>query len=149
MLTYRFLKKLFPVTRGIEDDTIQFRHLFVHPLQVAAKGLFVPLRYEHKDLQQAIENGAIAALWKKGVPLPAYVPNHFPIFFVSSPLQALIEIVETYLQSNEMENEKMTRFCLNMEGAHIEENHSYDIAVIDLLKQLEQRLQKEGGGQSC
>ncbi|WP_044893858.1 hypothetical protein [Bacillus alveayuensis] len=149
MLTYRFLKKLFPITRGIEDDTIEFQHLFVHPLQAADKGLFVPLKYEHKDLQQAIESGAIAALWKKDVPLPAYVPNHFPIFFVSSPLQALTEIIETYLQLNEMENKKMTRFCLNIEATHMEENHSYDIAVIDVLKQLEQRLQNEGGGQSC
>jgi hypothetical protein len=153
MLTYRFLKKLFPATRGIEDDTIQFHHLFINPKQKVSKGLFVPLTYERNELQQAIEHGAIAALWKKDVPLPAYVPNHFPIFFVHSPIQALTEIVEIYLQSYEVENENMTQFYLNTECAHIEENNSYDIPVINVLKRLEKQLQdvqrKKGGGQQC
>jgi UDP-N-acetylmuramyl pentapeptide synthase len=150
MLTYRFVKKLFPMTRGIVDEMIQFHHLFTDPMQKTQKGLFVPLEYKREDLKIAIEHGAIAALWKQDVSLPAYVPNHFPIFFVSSPIEALVEIVETYLQSDELENGKMTRFYLKIDKVHNEENDSYDIAVINKLQRLEKQLQavqREGRGE--
>lgn len=145
MLTYRMLKQLFPSTRGIVDDTIKFYHVFVDPYQQAPKGLFVPLMDAAESLKIAIEHGAIASLWQEGMDLPRYIPNHFPVFFVPSPLQGLQMIVETYQKTQEAGNE--TIFSLTIH--HNEQSRSYDIAVMDQLKQLQQKWFSAQGQEGC
>lgn len=140
MLTYRIIKRLFPSTRGIVDDHILFHSVFVDPNQQVEKGLFVPLADGTEELKVAIEHGAIASLWQEGLELPLYLPNQFPIFFVSSPLEALVAIVQTYMQTNRVENGNMTKFYLTINALHhIAQNRSYDIAVMNELQQLEQK----------
>jgi len=153
MLTYRFIAQLFPTTSGIVDETIEFHSLFVNPFQKVTKGLFVPLLYEYEELKYAIEHGAIAAIWPNNVAVPKYVPNHFPIFFVDSPVNALKEITLSYLQSYRRENNNMTRFYLDAENVHNNRTISYDKAAIDTLKELEGYLASsynvERGEKSC
>jgi hypothetical protein len=150
MLTYRAVKQLFPSTRGIADDTIQFHYVFVDPYQRVEKGLFIPLMDGKEELKLAIEHGAIAALWKEGMDLPHYIPNYFPVFFVPSPIEALTTIVQTYMQTNRVENSEMTKFYLTIDVAHhIEQNRSYDIAVINELKQLQQTWFGAQGKEGC
>ena len=61
--------------------------------------LFVPLvgeRFDgHAFIHQAVENGAKAALWKKGVPVPEDLP-HIPFLFVRDPLAALQKLAMSY-----------------------------------------------------
>lgn len=150
MLTYQAVKQLFPSTRGIADDMIQFHCVFVDPYRQTEKGLFVPLMGGNEELKMAIEHGAIAALWPEGMDLPHYIPNDFPVFFVLSPIKALTTIVQTYMQTNRVENNEMTKFYLTIDVAHhIEQNRSYDIAVINELKQLQQTWFSAQGKEGC
>jgi len=61
--------------------------------------LFIPLtgdRFDgHQFIHQAIENGAKAALWKKGVPVPDDL-EHFPFLFVRDPLAAMQKLAMSY-----------------------------------------------------
>ncbi|AEH48688.1 hypothetical protein [Parageobacillus thermoglucosidasius] len=142
MLTYEMVKRLCKNVRGIADDTMVFHHVFVDPYEHAPKGLFVPLRSGIETLNIAIEHGAIAALWQEGEALPRYVPNQFPLFFVSSPLQALEELLDAYGQW------KKTAFHLTI-SSHNEQNRSYDIAVLDALKRLQQKQICVQGQEGC
>lgn len=142
MLTYEMVKRLCKNVRGIVDDTIAFHHVFVDPYVHAPKGLFVPLGSGTETLKIAIEHGAIAALWQESEALPRYIPNQFPIFFVSSPLQALEELFHTYGQLEK------TTFHLTI-SSHNEQNHSYDIAVLNALKQLQQKQICAQGQEGC
>ncbi|KXG10455.1 hypothetical protein PNH38_03875 [Anoxybacillus rupiensis] len=154
MLTYQMVKQLFPLTRGIVDNALEFRTVFTNPYCKAEKGLFVPLAGTEWELKVAIEQGAIASLWKNGGTLPSYIPNQFPIFFVPSELKALASILEMYLPLKKADN-KETQFLLTIDAPqhHIEQNHSYDIAVINELQQLKQKWfgaqEKEGCEPSC
>ncbi|MCL1630946.1 UDP-N-acetylmuramoyl-tripeptide--D-alanyl-D-alanine ligase [Sporolactobacillus sp. CPB3-1] len=64
-------------------------------------GLFVPLKGErfngHQFLEQAIQNGAVAAVWMEREPLPENVPEGFPVFFVRDTLVALQSMAKSYL----------------------------------------------------
>jgi UDP-N-acetylmuramyl pentapeptide synthase len=144
MLTYEMVKRLCKDVRGIVDDAITFRHVFVDPYEHAPKGLFVPLGRGTETLKIAIEHGAIAALWQEGEALPRYIPNQFPIFFVSSPLQTLEELLDMYTYG---QLEKTT-FHLTI-SSHNEQNRSYDIAVLDALKRLQQKRIRAQGQEGC
>jgi UDP-N-acetylmuramyl pentapeptide synthase len=147
MLTYEMVKRLCKQARGIVDDTIQFRHVFVDPHQHAPKGLFIPLGRGAETLKIAIENGAIAALWQEEEELPRYIPNQFPLFFVTSPLQTLEKLLDSYMQWDSGADEK-TIFHLTV-SAHNGRNDSYDIAVFGALKRLQQKWMDAQGKEGC
>lgn len=67
--------------------------------KVKAGNLFVPFKGDNVDghayVEKAIENGAVATLWEKGVPNP---PAGLPILYVDNTLTALQTIAEKYLQ---------------------------------------------------
>ncbi|EZP77945.1 hypothetical protein H839_04384 [Parageobacillus genomosp. 1] len=147
MLTYGMVKRLCKQARGIVDDTISFRHVFVDPYQHAPKGLFVPLGRGAETLKIAIEHGAIAAFWQEEEELPRYIPNQFPLFFVASPLQALEKLLDSYRQWESDTGEK-TIFHLTI-SAHNGRNDSYDIAVLDALKRLQQKWTDDRGQEGC
>lgn len=75
------------VVKGIMTDS-----------RTAGGQLFVPLvgeRDGHQYIHHAVEKGAIAALWKKGVPVPEDLP-HIPFLFVRDPLAALQKLAMNY-----------------------------------------------------
>ncbi|MCO7174615.1 UDP-N-acetylmuramoyl-tripeptide--D-alanyl-D-alanine ligase [Sporolactobacillus kofuensis] len=65
------------------------------------KGLFVPLVGDHFNghqfLNQAIEHGAVAAIWMEREPVPEDLPEDFPLFFVRDSLSALQSMAKSYL----------------------------------------------------
>ncbi|MFX3618380.1 MAG: UDP-N-acetylmuramoyl-tripeptide--D-alanyl-D-alanine ligase [Sporolactobacillus sp.] len=69
--------------------------------KIMVNGLFVPLIGEkfdgHQYLMEAIENGAIAALWMEREPLPESLPENFPLFLVNDTLRALQSMAKAYL----------------------------------------------------
>lgn len=69
--------------------------------KIVADGLFVPLVGEHFNghhyLEQAIEHGAVAAIWMEREPLPEHLPQGFPLFFVRDTLSAIQSMAKSYL----------------------------------------------------
>lgn len=67
--------------------------------QAAAGQLFVPLVGEqfdgHEYLEQAVQNGAVAALWKKGKEVPESLA-HVPLLIVGDTLVALQRLATAY-----------------------------------------------------
>jgi UDP-N-acetylmuramyl pentapeptide synthase len=107
------------------------------------KGVYIPLSEESDggELQEAIANGAIAAIWDKGKKLPRYTPNHFPLFFTSNLVEALQMVVQFYLEKlsgEETKEMETTKFVLNKNDL------SYDIAV--MLEKISDRSNLENMG---
>ncbi|NNU82482.1 hypothetical protein ETC05_01085 [Geobacillus sp. BMUD] len=100
MIAYRMVQSMAVEARGIVDETIRFHAVFVDPTQQVKKGLFVPLDRGAETLKTAIEHGAIGSFWPLGEPLPRYIPNQFPLFFVPSPLEAAAALLERYLEQD-------------------------------------------------
>lgn len=94
MLEYHDILKILPVTRGVQVP-ISFETIAFSSAQDQEKGLFVYTQ-DDGDLQQAIHQGAVAAVWKEGAEVPFYAPNHFPIFFADEPAEAIVQIVDHY-----------------------------------------------------
>lgn len=94
MLEYNDVLTILPVTRGIQVP-VSFETIAFSSSQEQEKGLFV-FTADDGDLQQAIHQGAVAAVWKKEIEVPFYAPNHFPIFFADEPAAAIVRIVEKY-----------------------------------------------------
>lgn len=66
-------------------------------------GLFVPIggdRFDgHQFLHQAIENGAVAALWQSDKEKPENVSSDFPVFLVNDTVEGLQRLAEFHLQA--------------------------------------------------
>lgn len=66
------------------------------------KGLYIPIvgdRFNgHDFLLEAIENGAVAAIWDKKYDIPTEISATFPIFFVTDTTMALQKLASVYLQ---------------------------------------------------
>ena len=96
-LAFNDLVTLFSDYKGVKEAD----HLYVTVTDNAAeaqpRGLFIPLNDDSGELLDAIANGAIAAIWEREKPVPKYTPNHFPIFFTDNPIEAVREILRSYI----------------------------------------------------
>lgn len=96
MLTYDDVEKVLPETEGIKGASISFECIVFSSTVKQSKGLFIQAGQD-EDLQAAISNGAIAAVWPSQKELPVYTPNHFPVFLAEDgALSAAVRIVEKY-----------------------------------------------------
>ncbi|WP_079508345.1 hypothetical protein [Mesobacillus jeotgali] len=132
MLTYQDVSSLFSKATGIKDENIRFQSVSSLAGARQPKGLFVPLSSESGTLQEAISNGAVAALWPEGEKVPTYAPNHFPIFYTQDNLKGLEEIMNLYLNyltQHEATKEK-TEFIFSDKGLLNQTDETYDIAVM-------------------
>jgi UDP-N-acetylmuramoyl-tripeptide--D-alanyl-D-alanine ligase len=86
----------------IENDITAFQDISINGVSIdsrnIAKGnLFVPFKGErsdgHRFVEEALKQGAHAALWQKDVPNP---PLHLPILIVENTLTALQELARSY-----------------------------------------------------
>lgn len=132
-LTYGDLAKLFPKKYGIQDYELYFHTVASNSAALQPKGLFIPFEEGSGKLSQAIENGAIAALWDEKESIPSYTPNHFPIFITNDLLKGLKDMMELYIENisnmNQIRNE-VTNF-LFLDEVRLKKNESsYDIAVM-------------------
>ncbi|WP_139125048.1 Mur ligase family protein, partial [Bacillus solimangrovi] len=88
--------------RGAIDEGICIHEVYIDSRQTVNKGLFVPIigdRFDgHEFLMDAIEHGAIAAIWDKQKEVPSFVPNDFPLFMVDNTIEGLQTIAKQYLQ---------------------------------------------------
>lgn len=126
------LAGLFEKSRGIQDNL-----LFVTVCDQAhiaqPKGLFVSLRGRSGELSEAIANGAIAAIWEEGYEVPSYTPTHFPVFFAPDPIEAIVTILNRYIDKLNGETDEImqiTNFKFSNKELLNKNKESYDIAVM-------------------
>ncbi|MGK3614678.1 UDP-N-acetylmuramoyl-tripeptide--D-alanyl-D-alanine ligase [Bacillus cereus] len=94
------LKKLEEVIDG-EGLYESFHHLEIHGVCIDSKNmkegnLFVPIirvKDGHEYVKEAMDNGAVASLWKKSYSTP---PKGIPIIFVDDTLFALQQLAQFY-----------------------------------------------------
>ncbi|MDY0405964.1 UDP-N-acetylmuramoyl-tripeptide--D-alanyl-D-alanine ligase [Virgibacillus sp. 179-BFC.A HS] len=100
LFTTNWLATFFSEFRGKVTDSIHIKSVVTDSRKPGRQSLFVPLAGENFDghdyLEQAVHNGAVAALWEKKKPLPAFLPTDFPVFFVSDTLTSLQQLAAAY-----------------------------------------------------
>lgn len=87
---------------SVENDLTAFADTAINGVcidtrKISRGNLFIPFKGEKVDghlyVEEAINQGAAAAFWQKGVPNP---PFHLPIIVVEDPLVALQELARSY-----------------------------------------------------
>lgn len=110
MLSIKELAGWFEQIAGVRMGMIQIETVSITSSLSMPKGLYLPVA-ETPDLSAAIEQGAIAALWKAGAFLPKAAPNDFPIFQAQDLLAAFETIAKNYKEKIDQEEWKpMTSF---------------------------------------
>ncbi|HHY74523.1 MAG TPA: UDP-N-acetylmuramoyl-tripeptide--D-alanyl-D-alanine ligase [Bacillus bacterium] len=96
------ISEIFPSNTGTKAATIFINEIVTDSRKKADKGLFIPIvgdKFDgHDFLKDAIDNGAIAALWQENKEKPAFVPNDFPLFLVKDTTSGLQTLAKHYLQ---------------------------------------------------
>lgn len=96
MLTYEDIAKVLTKTKGIKGASISFGCIVFTSSEKQPKGLYIQTGQDD-NLQAAITNGAVAAVWPAQKALPFYTPNHFPVFLSEQGTDsAVIQILEQY-----------------------------------------------------
>ncbi|WP_078547305.1 hypothetical protein [Litchfieldia alkalitelluris] len=135
MIVYSQLCRLFPETHGTKDAAIEFHEVYIDSTDKVYKGLYVPLNKSlEEDLKDAIDNGAIGAVWSNYEKIPVFVPNHFPLFLVDDTVKALKDLIIDY--NNHTEGNRVTKFSLSFREGHNVETNTYDSAVLKEINKL-------------
>ncbi|MFQ3545842.1 UDP-N-acetylmuramoyl-tripeptide--D-alanyl-D-alanine ligase [Halobacillus rhizosphaerae] len=96
------LVDLFTNYKGAANDRIALHQVMTDTRKEAKQSLFVPIVGDafdaHDFLKQAIQQGAVAALWQENRALPKFVPTDFPVFYVKDTTEALQQLAEYYLR---------------------------------------------------
>jgi UDP-N-acetylmuramyl pentapeptide synthase len=131
-LALKDLGGLFDSSRGIQDDFL-FASVSDQANEAQPKGLFVSYNGKYGELSEAIANGAIAAIWNQEHDLPRYTPNHFPVFFTNDPADAIVTILNRYIEKLNGETDKImaiTNFKFLNKKLLNKNNETYDISVL-------------------
>lgn len=98
LFSFDTLAEWFP-----EHDGKRFAHIETVVLdsrKKARNGLFIPIVGErfnaHDFIEQAVENGAVAALWAKTEPAPAHLKSACHFFYVDDTLAGLHQLATRY-----------------------------------------------------
>ncbi|WP_234998357.1 UDP-N-acetylmuramoyl-tripeptide--D-alanyl-D-alanine ligase [Salirhabdus sp. Marseille-P4669] len=98
--TTRWLTTIFPTYRGLAKDAIQIEEAFTDSRKKVHFGLFIPIVGENFDghdfLKDAIQNGAVGAIWQKDKEIPSYVPTDFPLFLVDDTIVGMQRLAAFY-----------------------------------------------------
>ncbi|WP_113929806.1 hypothetical protein [Bacillus sp. P14.5] len=145
MLAYNTVEKFASGARGIKEVTLHFAVVTGETIEEMPMGLFIPS--SGRDLFEAIHKGAVGSLWPNGTELPAWLPNHFPVFLSDNPAGDALAILDYYYNNTKQEEwGTMTKFIFKDE----EKNKLYKITnqqqfcnTRDLAKR--SLLNKEGG----
>jgi hypothetical protein len=131
-LGFDLLARIFPHSSGIKESELHFHTVSDQGANSQPRGLFIPLWGNSQDLLEAIHNGAVAAIWEQGKPIPAYRPNHFPLFFTNNLAGDVIRLMKEYIQilKQEDERETMSNFLFIDEQLLNEKLKTYDSAEL-------------------
>lgn len=144
-LAFNDLVDLFKNFKGVQEANHLYYTVSDSAKLEQPRGLFMPISEESGDLLEAINNGAIAAVWDSKKQVPHYTPNQFPIFFTDEPVAALRSILQMLLEKLDGEiEEKMikTNFVILNKELLKENKQTYDIAV--MLEKIAERKSERG-----
>src|SRR5690606_22335605 len=100
LLTTKWIEKHLPNEKGNLFEEIMIEHVTTDSRLQQSNALFVPIVGDlfdgHDFLEQAIDNGAVATLWKKDKELPSFVARDFPVFYVTDTLEGLQYLSHMY-----------------------------------------------------
>lgn len=92
----------FPKNIRTSDSPFMIQEVNTDSRKKSKNSLFIPIAGDtfngHHYIDEAIKNGAIAALWEEGETLPKTIPVDFPIFLVADTIQALQKLAYEYRQ---------------------------------------------------
>lgn len=98
--TTQWMTTIFKNFRGLAMDNIDIDEVFTDSRKMARNGLFVPIVGENFDghhfLQDAIANGAKAALWQEDKEVPDSLPQDFPLFIVEDTVEGMQKLASHY-----------------------------------------------------
>ena len=77
------MANFFPNLKGINDSVLHFHTVSTCSQVLQPNGTSIPLYRNSGELSEAIENGAIAAIWNEEKTLPSYTPSYFPLFLTN------------------------------------------------------------------
>jgi UDP-N-acetylmuramoyl-tripeptide--D-alanyl-D-alanine ligase len=101
-ITLKDCISLFPNYRKQTDLHVQINSICTDTRKKMDKGLFIPLvgaNFDgHNFLKDAINQGAVATLWQKDIPVPDFIPTQFPLFFVNDTTEALQQLASLNLK---------------------------------------------------
>jgi UDP-N-acetylmuramyl pentapeptide synthase len=140
-LTYDDLVNKFPDSKGIKED-FQFFTVSTDATLSQPKGLFIPLYADSGELKDAINNGAIGAIWDSEISVPTYIPSQFPILFATDLNIAFEIVLKTYvdkLNGEKIDIMNMTKFLFKEETLLNDSISSYDKPVLKLVSQTKRR----------
>ena len=132
-LTYNELANLFPNRKGINDSVLHFHTVTAFSQVLQPKGIFIPLYRDSGELNEAIENGAIAAIWDEEKTLPSYTPSYFPVFLTNDLWKGLEDMLNQLSKkraSSEIIESDQTTFCLFHKNSLNIIRNTYDIAEV-------------------
>ena len=131
-LGFDILARIFPHSLGIKETGLLFHTVSDQGNVLQPRGLFIPLWGNSQELFEAINNGAVAAIWEHGQPIPAYRPNHFPLFITTNLGQDVIRLMNEYSQilKQEDERETMSNFLFINDQLLNEKLKTYDKAEL-------------------
>ena len=132
-LTYNDLAHLFPKRKGINDSVLHFHTVTAFSQVLQPKGIFIPLYKDSGELIEAIENGAIAAIWDEEKTLPSYTPSYFPVFLTNDLWKGsedMLNQLSEKISSSEIIESDQTTFCLFHKNSLNIIRNTYDIAEI-------------------
>jgi UDP-N-acetylmuramyl pentapeptide synthase len=147
-LTYNELANLFPNRRGINDSVLHFHTVTTFSQVLQPKGIFIPVYRDSGELNEAIENGAIAAIWDEEKALPSYTPSYFPVFLTNDlwkGLEDMLNQLSKKISSSEIIESDQTTFCLFRKNSLNIIRNTYDIAeVVKEFTILNKQTKREG-----
>src|SRR5690625_1993670 len=101
LFTTQFLTTLFPAMSGKQStEQIYIEEVTTDSRNTTSNGLFIPIvgeRFDgHTFIEEAVKNGAVAALWQKDRPIPDTVQTSCTFFSVDDTLVALQQLAHAY-----------------------------------------------------
>ncbi|QKS71525.1 hypothetical protein FLK61_33075 [Paenalkalicoccus suaedae] len=99
-ISVKDLNDLFGGTVFKLDPSTSFAGIKAASGDVQQGDLFVPIRHGmydgHYFIEEAIENGCIASLWRQGEPRPASISDKFPLIVVEDPETTFQKLASYY-----------------------------------------------------
>lgn len=135
-LDFTMLKQIFSKVVGLNDHELTFQSIAITGDNEQPKGLFIPLLDNGDDLLKAINQGAIAAVWEENIPIPAYKPNHFPLF-ITNHLHSDVEKLLSLYKEKVIQEEDVKQMSNLVDVERLKEK----ISTYDNSNQLKQILQ--------
>lgn len=100
MFTIEELQKLFPQYDGKQMSDLSIKEVVTDSRSQTKNGLFIPIRGEnfdgHRFIHDAIQNGSVATLWDKTIPIPEAYKQSIFYFYVEDTIDALQQLAKYY-----------------------------------------------------